>query len=184
MGFNKQFNIESFLDLTGYDTETRVSRRKNSKINSQEFFTPYSIVKRMCDKVPESDWADPDKTFCEPCMGNGQFVLFILYRRIHEYNIPWRKALENMYALELMEDNVQETRQRVHELLRNLKSESNQMVADEICSSDANPMKNFDPTIADQIMDRNFVTHDFFTWNFEEWREMTEEEIKESKKKK
>ena len=40
-------NIEQFLDLTGYDTEERVSRRKNSKVNSQEFFTPYSIVKNI-----------------------------------------------------------------------------------------------------------------------------------------
>ena len=151
------FDIENFLTLDGYDTETRVSRRKGSK-STQEFFTPYSIVKKMCDKVSEEDWADPDKTFCEPCMGNGQFVLFILYRRIHEYNIPWQKALENMYALELMDDNVQETRQRVHELLRNISPD-------------------YIPKVADEIMDRNFITHDFFTWNFEEWREYTDDEL-------
>jgi len=33
-------------------------------------------------------------------------------------------------------------------------------------------------------MNKNFICHDFFTWNFEEWRPMTEEEIKTSKKKK
>ena len=59
------FNIEKFLDLTGYDTEYRKSRRKNSKVNTQEFFTPYSIVKKMCDKVPEEDWSNPDKVFCD-----------------------------------------------------------------------------------------------------------------------
>ena len=42
--------IKQLLDLTNYATETRVARRKNSKVNTQEFFTPYSIVKRMCDK--------------------------------------------------------------------------------------------------------------------------------------
>ena len=40
--------IETLLDLTNYATDTRVARRKNSKVNTQEFFTPYSIVKRMC----------------------------------------------------------------------------------------------------------------------------------------
>ena len=58
-----KFGIEQFLDLSNYATDERVSRRKNSEVNSQEFFTPYSIVKRMCDKVSESDLADPDKTW-------------------------------------------------------------------------------------------------------------------------
>ena len=164
MTLENKFNIEDFLSLDGYDTDTRKSRRKNSKVNSQEFFTPYLIVKKMCDKVPEEDWIDPDKTFLEPCMGNGQFVLMILYRRIHEYNIPWRIALERMYALELMEDNVQEGRTRIHELLRNIAPE-------------------YDPKVVDEIMDKNIIVHDFFTWNFQEWREMTEEEIKKNKKK-
>lgn len=60
--------------------------------------------------------------------------------------------------LELMEDNVQESRQRVHELFRNIYPE-------------------YDPEVADEIMDRNFVCHDFFTWCFEEWRPYTDEEI-------
>ena len=59
------FNIEDFLSLEGYNTDERVSRRKNSKINNQEFFTPYSIVKRMCDKISDDYWSDPKKTFCD-----------------------------------------------------------------------------------------------------------------------
>ena len=51
------FNIEQLLDLTNYATNTRVARRKNSKVNSQEFFTPYSIVKRMCDKISDDEWS-------------------------------------------------------------------------------------------------------------------------------
>lgn len=159
------FNIEQFLDLTGYE-QSRLDRRKNNKEgkSTAEFFTPYSIVKKMCDKIPESDWADPDKTWLEPSMGHGQFILMILYRRIHEYKIPWMTALKNVYGVELMQDNVEECRERVHELLRNISSD-------------------YDPDIADLIMDKSFVCHDFFTWNFEEWREMTDEEIRNSKKK-
>ena len=61
------FNIEEFLDLSNYITDKRKNRRKNhgSTNETAEFFTPYSIVKRMCDKIPDSDWADPTKTFLE-----------------------------------------------------------------------------------------------------------------------
>lgn len=144
------FNIEQFLSLEGYDTEDRVSRRKTG-ISSQEFFTPYSIVKKMCDKIPESDWADPNKTWLESSFGNGQFILMILYRRIHEYKIPWMTALKNVYGVELMQDNVEECRERVHELLRNIASD-------------------YDPDIADLIMDKNFVCDNFFEFDFINWK--------------
>ena len=70
---NPNFSIEQFLDLSNYATDIRVARRKNSKVNTQEFFTPYSIVKRMCDKIPDEDWADPVKTFLESSFGSGQY---------------------------------------------------------------------------------------------------------------
>lgn len=160
MELENKFDIESFLSLEGYE-ETRKGRRKNNKEgkSTNEFFTPYLIVKKMCDKVDVSDWADPDKTFLEPSQGNGQFTIFILYRRIHEYNIPWRKALETMYTCELMEDNVQESRWRVHELLQNI-------------------APGYSPNIADEIMDKNFVCSDFFKWDFENWCPLKEENVK------
>jgi len=66
----KRIDIEKFLDLNNYATDERVSRRKNSEVNSQEFFTPYIIVKRMCEKVSDEDWKNPEKTFLEPSFGN------------------------------------------------------------------------------------------------------------------
>ena len=72
-----EFNIQKFIDID-YATEERISRRKNPKVNTQEFFTPYSIVKKMCDKISEEDWSNPNKTFCEPSFGNGNFVLYII----------------------------------------------------------------------------------------------------------
>lgn len=151
------FDIEKFIDID-YLTEDRKGRKKKT----QEVFTPYCIVKKLMDNISREDWADPDKTFLDPAGGNGNIVLGILYRRIHEYNIPWRKALENMYTCELMEDNVQESRQRVHELLRNI-------------------APDYSPRIANRIMNKNFVCHDFFTWDFENWCEKKEE--KKIKKK-
>lgn len=65
---NSNFNIEQFLDLSNYATDERKARRKGGAKATQEFFTPYSIVKKMCDKIPDEDWQNPSKTFCEPCL--------------------------------------------------------------------------------------------------------------------
>ena len=64
MELENNFNIEQFLDLSNYATDKRKARRKGAK-STQEFFTPYSIVKRMCDKISDDYWSDPNKTFCD-----------------------------------------------------------------------------------------------------------------------
>lgn len=156
------FNIQKFIDID-YATEGRKSRRKGLG-GTQEFFTPFSIVEKMCLKVPEEDWRDPTKLFCEPCFGNGNFILAIIYYRILN-GIDWKTALETCYGIELCEDNVYETHGRIIKLFDALGID-------------------YDEDVAMDIMLRNLVCHDFFTWNFEKWRPMTEEEIKQSKKKK
>ena len=52
-----KFDIEQFLDLTGYN-KSRQYRQKST----QEFFTPYSIVKKMADKISTEDWGDTNQT--------------------------------------------------------------------------------------------------------------------------
>ena len=168
---NYNFDIKQFLNLDNYVTDTRVSRRKGEGATN-EFFTPYSIVKRMCDKIPESDWSDPDKTFLEPSFGNGQFIIYILYNRIM-HGVHWKRALETIYGLELMNDNVLETYLRIYNLLDELDTWG--IIKD---------YEYHDVEWVMEIMKKNLICHDFFTWNFEEWREMTEDEIKEANKKK
>ncbi len=158
------FSIEHFLDLTGYATETRVARRKGGSKSTQEFFTPYEIVKRMCDKVSDEDWRNPDKTFLEPAFGNGQFVLYIIYKRILSC-IDWRTTLSTLYGVELMQDNVAETKERIFSLLDKLNIQ-------------------YDKFEAQSILDANLICSDFFEWNFEEWRPYTEDELKKISKKK
>ena len=48
----KMFNIEKFLDLTGYEL-SRLDRRNNNKEGkpTAEFFTPYFIVKHILDYI-------------------------------------------------------------------------------------------------------------------------------------
>ena len=154
------FDIEKIIDID-YLTEDRKSRKKKT----QEFFTPYSIVKRMCDKIEDSDWSDPTKTFVDPAMGNGNIILVILYRRIVEYGIDWKTALETCYGVELMQDNVYETHGRIIKLFDALGID-------------------YDEDEAMDIMLRNLVCHDFFTWDFEHWRPYTFDELKQISKKK
>lgn len=156
----KQIDIEKFLDLSNYATDDRVSRRKDSDVNSQEFFTPYSIVKRMCDKIPDSDWSNPEKTFLEPSFGNGQFVLYIIYKRLNS-GISWKDTLSTLYGIELMADNVQETKERIFKLLDEMKVDYSRREAQE-------------------IMDHNLVYSDFFKWDFDNWKPIEEEKEPES----
>ena len=146
------FNIEEFLDLSNYITYKRKNRRKNhgSTNETAEFFTPYSIVKRMCDKIPDKDWADPTKTFLESSFGNGQFVVYIIWNRI-QHGIDWQTALKTLYGVELMADNVIECHDRVIDLLIKLGIE-------------------FDERTARKIMKKNLVCSDFFKWDFEHWK--------------
>ena len=155
-------NIEQFLDLANY-SDSRKNRRKGSG-GTQEFFTPYSIVKRMADKIPEDYWVDPDRIFLEPSMGNGQFVIYIIWNRI-QHGIDWKTALETCYGVELMQDNVYETHERIIKLFDALDID-------------------YDKDVAMDIMIKNLVCSDFFEWNFEEWRPYTEEELKKLNVKK
>lgn len=141
--------IQKFLDLTNYVTYTRLIRRKSNE-STQEFFTPYEIVKQMADKIPDSTWQDPTKTFLEPSFGNGQFIVYIVYRRINS-GIDWKTALSTIYGVELMQDNVDECKERVLDLLDKMNID-------------------YDKSQAMKIMNKNLVCSDFFEWDFENWR--------------
>lgn len=131
-----------------YATEVRKARRKG-KSGTSEYFTPENLVKKMCDKVSEEDWADPSKTFLEPSFGNGNFLVEIIQRRL-SHGVDWRTTLKTLYGVELMEDNVQETKDRIIVLLNKL--------CDDV-----------DEAQARGIMDENLVCSDFFKWDFEQW---------------
>ena len=155
-------DIQKFIDnYTSPNTDTRLKRRKKT----QEFYTPYSVVKKMMDKIEPEIWADPDRTFLEPSFGDGNFIIVVLYRRIVEYGIDWKTALETCYGVELMQDNVYETRERIIKLFDAL-------------------YIDYDKDVAMDIMIKNLVCSDFFEWNFEEWRPYTEEELKKFNVKK
>ena len=140
-------DIQKFIDnYNSPNTDTRLKRRKKT----QEFYTPYSIINKMIDKIEPEMLADPTKTFLDPAMGNGNIILGILYRRIVEHGIDWRTALETLYGVELMQDNVDETKERIIDLLNKLNIE-------------------YDKDAAYEIMNHNLVCSNFFDWDFDNW---------------
>ena len=155
----KLINIEKFLSLETYNTDERLSRKKGSG-GTQEVFTPYVLVKKMCEKVSEEDWKNPEKTFLEPSFGNGQFLIYIVYNRI-QHGVSWKDTLSTLYGVELMADNVQETKDRIFKLLDEMNVDYSRREAQE-------------------IMDHNLVCSDFFKWDFDNWKPIEEEKGPES----
>ena len=148
INMNNSFDIEQFLSLDSYATEERVSRRKGSG-GSQEFFTPFELVKRMSDKVSEDQWNNTESNFLEPSFGNGNFVIYIIYNKI-QHGSTWQQALEHTYGTELMQDNVIETHERILEMLSKLNIDYN-------------------VDTAKSILNNNLVCTDFFKWDYENW---------------
>ena len=144
----KQINLERILDLSIYATEARVNRRKTG-ISTNESFSPYSMIMKMCNKVPESDWADPEKIFLESSFGNGQFILAIIYKRLMA-GVDLMTTLKTLFGVELMEDNVQETKDRILDMLDKMEIEYHR------------------PSVM-KILNKNLVCSDFFKWDFENW---------------
>lgn len=154
-------NIQQFIDHD-YATDARKDRRKGNG-GTQEFFTLFSIVQRMCNKIDDETWSDNTKTFLEPSFGDGNFVCYIIWNRI-QHGVDWETALKTLYGVELMADNVIETHDRVIDLLTKLGID-------------------FDERTARKIMKKNLVCSDFFQWDFEHWRPIPEKPKKIKTKK-
>lgn len=83
-----------------------------------EVFTNTREVKAMCDLIPADVWENIDSTFLEPTCGNGNFLVEILERKLNLCKEPKdiTRALKSIYAIDIMQDNVQESRKRLIEL--------------------------------------------------------------------
>lgn len=92
----------------------RQAKRQARQKQTAEVFTPPKLVNEMLDKLPKEVW-DGTKTFCDPACGNGEFLIFILIRKIQRGHPPLA-ALKTIYGVELMLDNAQECRVRLLKL--------------------------------------------------------------------
>jgi hypothetical protein len=80
-----------------------------------EVFTPRELIDEMLDKLPTEVWG-AGKTFLEPAAGDGNFVIAVLERKIAAGGSP-TQAIQDVYAIEYMKDNVAEMKRRVLDLI-------------------------------------------------------------------
>lgn len=96
------------------ENEKDIRSRKNVR-DKGEVFTPFAIVEKMLDLIPESAWKDPEYVFLEPTCGNGQFLVKILEKRL-SHGIPLEVAVNTIIAMDISEENIIESYQRLFEI--------------------------------------------------------------------
>lgn len=77
-----------------------------------EVFTPTELVQKTLGELPNDLFVKSDKTFLDPCCGDGQFLGEILIRKL-EHGIDFEAALSTIYGVDLMQDNVDLCRERL-----------------------------------------------------------------------
>jgi hypothetical protein len=136
--------------------ETRRARRHET----QEVFTPATVVDYMLDKIPFEEFRPLDKTWLDNSCGNGNILERIILRRAKAQAELTDEAILKIYmttfGTELMEDNTRECRQRLFRLaLQDLGYRG-------------------DPVELSNILECNIVCTDTFKWNYEDWCPMVE----------
>ena len=122
------------------------SKREIRRKITAEDFTPPLLVNEMLDKLPSEVFIDPSKTFIDPAAGNGNFLVEVLSRKLSNSHPPLI-ALSTIFAVELMEDNTIEMKERLLALI---------------------PLELHEE--AKIILDKNIICSDAFRWDFENWR--------------
>ena len=134
-------------------------KRKDRHHITQEDFTPPEVIEILFENIPEDLFNDFSKTFCDPCAGVGNILMHVLNKRLEycktEDDII--NALSTLYGVELMEDNVEELRNNLYNIIGGVIG---------IISSDLN-------TKIIEILNNNFVASDAFEWDFGSWCKKT-----------
>lgn len=89
-----------------------IERDRNRVKSTGEVFTPTELVREMLEQIPIDQFTDPNKTFLDNSCGDGQFLGEVLIRKM-ENGSTFEQALQTIYGVDLMEDNVALCRERL-----------------------------------------------------------------------
>lgn len=89
-----------------------VERDQNRVKETQEVFTPTKMVQDLLDQLPQELFSDPNQLFIDNSCGDGQFLSEALIRKIQQ-GIDFETALESIRGVDMMLDNVNQTRERL-----------------------------------------------------------------------
>jgi hypothetical protein len=79
---------------------------------TQEVFTPTAMVQDLLDQLPQELFADPNQNYIDNSCGDGQFLSEALIRKVSN-GTNFETALSSIYGVDLMQDNVNLTRERL-----------------------------------------------------------------------
>lgn len=117
---------EKKKNIASANSEQQKSVGKLSQIKSRkrvkekgEVFTNEREIKAMCDLIPKDIWNNINSTFLEPTCGNGNFLVEILSRKLNlcKNEQEVLLALKSIYAIDIMPDNVAESKQRLRQMV-------------------------------------------------------------------
>ena len=96
-------------------------KSKERKKTYGEVYTNEREVKAMYDLIPKETWHNIESTFLEPACGNGNFLVEIFERKLKLCrNIQdGLTALRSIYGIDILQDNVEESRQRLFDMFVN-----------------------------------------------------------------
>ena len=103
-------HIKHLVNEHGYMSGVdRMSDRVNA---TGEVFTPTDLVVEMLEGLPTSMFA-PGKTVIDPACGDGQFLVAVKWLKVIEFNMSQDEALEDIYGVDIMRDNVDLCKKRL-----------------------------------------------------------------------
>ena len=82
-----------------------VDREKSRVKATGEVFTPTKLVQKCLNELPDDFWSDYNRTACDNSCGDGQFLGEVLIRKM-ENGSTFEQALQTIYGVDLMPDNV------------------------------------------------------------------------------
>ena len=102
--------IKKLVDEHGY--MSGVDRMSDRVQETGEVFTPTDLVIEILMGMPTSMFA-PGKTVIDPACGDGQFLLAVKWLKVIEFNMSQDEALEDIYGVDIMRDNVDLCKKRL-----------------------------------------------------------------------
>lgn len=95
-----------------------------------EVFTPPELIQEMIEKIGMESF-DKDKTILDPTCGNGNILVEVLKYKISLHGTEHIiEMVKTLYGVDIMEDNVKETKERLKDIVAKYTNENIDTILD------------------------------------------------------
>jgi len=85
----------SFEELKRYFNEN-LNKDKSTYKSSNDEPTPIECIEEMISSIPDEFWSRTDLKILDPCCGNGNFAVPVLFKLLEKTNKPIKEIVENV----------------------------------------------------------------------------------------